>query len=71
MDLDTGLVYGIGGASAPTVVLIYRILRHDGLDRQPAIKDAVFLAAQNVKVNDDLATLNLRDGVHLPMDRLD
>ena len=52
-------------------MLIYRILRHDGMDRQPAIKDAVFLAAQNVKVNDDLATLIFSDGVHLPMDRLD
>ena len=64
-------MYGIGGASAPTVVLIYRIMRADGLNRIEAIKDAVFLAAQDVSVNDDLSTLNFPDSARLPMDRLD
>ena len=46
-------------------------MRADGLNRIEAIKDAVFLAAQDVSVNDDLSTLNFPDSAHLPMDRLD
>ena len=65
------MVYSLENCTAPNVVLIYRIMRADGLNRIEAIKDAVFLAAQDVSVNDDLSTLNFPDSAHLPMDRLD
>ena len=73
MDLDTGMIYGIGTRTAPIVALIYRIERWNGVNRALAIKQAVNLAAQNVTVTADLKhwVIDDPDMIHVLSDRLD